>query len=293
MLLRAGARATVHDTVFRYNRAGEGSVAGLLSGRNDDDSIGGVAWFHDCSFINNTESFPSMIAIVDRQARVYTNTNGLTVRQTHCKNKYQSGDDGDTDTDHCALKPYKLAPLSARQEGSSKDVFAHVAAGALALPRPSDTAFRQVIGEQVTCTRMPSPHVLALPSGADMTLVDGPWEKGLALGWLDYTILSLALCIVLAHTIAVIYSILQCYQTVLRTVGLAHRVAKAMLRWATAAVIQVKEARAKAVECNGLTRGAGGVALEVVELREGYVSDSCDCNPSTDPIQRSTIDLTM
>ena len=105
-----------------------------------------------------------------------------------------------------------------------------------------------------------------------MTVVDGPWYE---LGWGDYFILSMALCVALVHVWYCLYCMVRIYNVVLQLVGFTHRVAKAMLRWATATVTKVKGARAKAVECNRLKSGADGVALEVAVLREGNECDSC------------------
>ena len=96
---------------------------------------------------------------------MYTNTDSLNAWETHC----------DEEGKHCKLKPYKLAPLSAdRQKGRGDDVFAHVTA-AQALPRPSDPAFRQVVGEQVARTGMPPLAIFDLLSGAKIMVVGGPW----------------------------------------------------------------------------------------------------------------------
>ena len=55
---------------------------------------------------------------------------------------------------------------------------ANVTAAAQAMPRPSDTAFRQVVGEQVARTGMPPLDLPNFPSGVhrvDMMAVDGSW----------------------------------------------------------------------------------------------------------------------
>ena len=285
MLLRAGARATVHDTVFTYNRADEGSVAGLMSTRGYVDRIGAVVWFHDCSFVNNTESDPSMVAIEDLRGYAYTNTDGLTVWETRCDDEYKTTEDGGTYKYHCKLKPYKLAPLSAgRQEGSREDVFAHVAAAAQALPRPSDPAFRQVVGEQMARSGMTPLDILDLPSGIDMTLVDGPWGNG-ALGWflwLTFAAIGCPWVIIFCHTVIQYGKLL--YP---RLLGIAMRGAKAMQQWAADVLTEVKEARAKPVECNTMTSSADEMALEAAVWQEHDTSNVVDASIRTAPIPDS------
>ena len=293
MLLGAGARATVHDTVFSYNTAGEGSVAGLLSSRDYVDRIGAVAWFHGCSFINNTESDPSAVAIEDLRGYAYTNTDGLTVWETHCDDEYKSDGEGNTYKYHCELKPYKLAPLSDRQAGRGEDVFAHVTAAAQALPRPSDTAFRQVVGEHISRTGMADIHLLDLPSGIDMALVDGPWDNGLA-EWVVPVAMAcvcgppflIFLCCFCARCwrVALTKAVKTVYNAVVSTVRAAQRCVEACSQWIRHVVTEVKEARAKDAKCSGLTCSAEEVSLDTAVRREGSVSDVADASASPAPI---------
>lgn len=239
--------------------------------------IGAVVRFHDCSFVDNAESDPSMIAIEDLRGCTYTNADGLTVWETHCDDEYQIDDNGNSYKHHCKLKPCKLAPLPAVRQGEKReDVFAHVTAAAQALPRASDPAFRQVVGEQIARTGMTAPQLLHLPIGFDMALVGAPWGNGSS-EWAWYVIYVMAGCMILGiicrwgwriKILIPLYTFewlgrapVKVYNMLRWALGKATRSPKAVWQWTTDLVTELKEARANARECGEITHVSDEVAI--------------------------------
>eukprot|EP00892_Ulva_mutabilis_P011324 jgi/Ulvmu1/8564/UM045_0006.1 len=143
--LSGGARATVHETTFSHNIARAGPVADLYSSRPYVDRTGFALWLADCLFVDNHASLLDgvMVAISDSSCDVYTFPWRLRLWKTDC-----SSEDG-----KCGWNAHQLQLKPAGQlRGSGSDAvaedgFAHVAAAAQPLPRPSDTACRQIMGE--------------------------------------------------------------------------------------------------------------------------------------------------
>ena len=281
MMLEAGARATVHDTRFSYNSAVSGSVAALESTREYVDRIGAVVWFHDCRFNLNRKANASIVTCEDPRGFAYTNTGdfGIRVREARCSGQLSADENRNERNHHCNRKTDGLAARSEDpQEGGKEDIFAHVTAAAQALARPSDPAFRQVVGEQVARTGMPPLDFTNLPSGVDMIVVDGPWfDRLLTLifsifmrGFAVYMFLCPLCCYfacryrsACANAARTIYSSLK---SALRSM---RRCAEAVFQWVMNLVTEVKEARRIEVECGKMTCSA----IESASWRKGDASE--------------------
>ena len=281
MMLEAGARATVYDTRFSHNSAVAGSVAALESSREYVDRIGAVVWFHDCRFNLNRKANASIVTCEDLRGFAYTNTGdfGIRVREVRCSDQLSADENRNEREHHCNRKTDGLAALSEDPyERGEEDIFAHVTAATQALPRPSDTAFRQVVGEQVACTGMPPLDLPDLPSGFDMIVVDRPWFDSLhALtilvfmgGFVAFAVLypicSLLACLCRSAYAQAARTICSSLKSTLRSMK---RCVEAVFQWVKNLVTEVKEARRIEVECGRMTCSAA----ESASCRKGDASE--------------------
>eukprot|EP00892_Ulva_mutabilis_P006506 jgi/Ulvmu1/4227/UM019_0206.1 len=178
LLLEAGSRATVYDTTFSHVHAQRGPIAGLLSTRGYIDRIGAAAWFQDCHFYAISDW---AIVIEDTRCHAYTSPGRLGVWEDGCEH----GQYG-----YCGFESHKLVQLAhghdTRQDdkkqnsGDVRDregVFAHIAAAAQPLPRPSDVMLRQIVPEAAARSGLPAPHLPHLPPGTQLAVVNRGQDK--------------------------------------------------------------------------------------------------------------------
>eukprot|EP00892_Ulva_mutabilis_P011325 jgi/Ulvmu1/8565/UM045_0007.1 len=170
--LSGGARATAHETAFSHNSAVAGPVAGLSSSRPYVDGIGSVLWLDNCYFIDNHSSVQrgGLAVISDTSCYVYTQPGHVRVWLPRC------GDENGNCGRRSSQLKVKMTP--ADQVGGrgvaevAGDVFAHVAAAAQPLPRPSDAVFRQIMGEAAARTGLLAPQLAPLLPGSAFYVVD-------------------------------------------------------------------------------------------------------------------------
>lgn len=196
MMLEPGARATFHDTVFSNNSAlhGAGPVAGLRASRRYGKRVGAAAWFQDCVLINNTGLLFGDVTVEDELCRVFSNDHNVSVWDESCGSPDRLG--------RCNLTATWLKARAGEQNASTapgavEDVFVDVTGRGQALPRPSDTAFRQIAGEQAARTGLPDPQLQSLPEGTDFLVwyaTHGEW-----LVWLMWTVAIVGPCLLCSY----------------------------------------------------------------------------------------------
>eukprot|EP00892_Ulva_mutabilis_P003556 jgi/Ulvmu1/1572/UM110_0035.1 len=180
VLLEAGARATFHATTFTNNSAiSAGPVAGLRSHRRYGKRVGAVAWFQDCHLINNTARRTEDVTIEDQLCRVFSSDRNVSVSDESCHTPDRLGQ---CSTSAIWLKPRASAANSSMGDAEKQDVFVDVSGKGQPLPRPSDTAFRQIAGSQAARTGMPYPQLPVLPWGTFFLVYyskGSEWQVGL------------------------------------------------------------------------------------------------------------------
>lgn len=114
-----------------------------------------------------------------------------------------------------------------------------------------------------------------------MTLVDGPWGNG-ALGWSFWLLAAL-----IGGPLVIIWVVIPLCQVLVWLRWIPVKGAKAVHQWAADVLTEVKEARAKPVECNTMTSSAVEIALEAAVWQERDMSNVVDASASTAPIPDS------
>ena len=167
--LRPGARATLDDVTFTNNTVATGNldavaagpVMGMYDRLDDGGSEGPAAWFHNCTFGEQTSTAPGAVAVESSACRVYVYSNtGATLPAVWDRDLRRK-----VDVWRLTLSP------EARADPDAIDVFADVEVGPDFL-RPSDDLFQRIIANQAEVAGLAPARIRGLPDGTRLTAKD-------------------------------------------------------------------------------------------------------------------------